>query len=152
MPEYVNARIWKETRRLLRLIAAQSGEQMVQVMHRLCVEEWKRVTPPAPAARSAQRPRRPAIERRRVDKGMTMSITDQLEQLALYRADSADTAKLLDKAMKPSAARLAIRVEELIAERDRHRAALICIKHLPSNKHQPSDEAQDIARVALGET
>jgi hypothetical protein len=143
MPEYVNARIWKETRRLLRLIAAQSGEQMVQVMHRLCVEEWKRVTPPAPAAR---------IERRRVDKGMTMSITDQLEQLALYRADSADTAKLLDKAMKPSAARLAIRVEELIAERDRHRAALICIKHLPSNKHQPSDEAQDIARVALGET
>jgi hypothetical protein len=42
---YVNIRIWEETRRLLRLIAADSGEQMVEVMQRLCEEEWKKRTP-----------------------------------------------------------------------------------------------------------
>lgn len=37
--DYVTVRIWKDTRRFLRLIAAQTGEQMVQVMDRLCREE-----------------------------------------------------------------------------------------------------------------
>lgn len=45
MPDYVNARIWKDTRRLLRLIAAQTDEQMVEVMQRLCENEWERVRP-----------------------------------------------------------------------------------------------------------
>jgi hypothetical protein len=45
MPDYVNVRIWEDTRRLLRLIAAETGEQMVQVMHRLCEEEWRKSTP-----------------------------------------------------------------------------------------------------------
>lgn len=36
---YVTIRIWEDTRRLLRLIAADSGEQMVEVMDRLCREE-----------------------------------------------------------------------------------------------------------------
>jgi len=36
---YVTIKLWEETRRLLRLLAADSGEQMVEVMHRLCVEE-----------------------------------------------------------------------------------------------------------------
>lgn len=36
---YTTVRIWEETRRLLRLIAADTGEQMVGVMHRLCEKE-----------------------------------------------------------------------------------------------------------------
>jgi hypothetical protein len=36
---YVTIKLWEETRRLLRLLAADSGEQMVEIMHRLCVEE-----------------------------------------------------------------------------------------------------------------
>lgn len=43
MPDYVTIKLYAETRRLLRLIAAQSGEQMVQVMQRLCAAEWERV-------------------------------------------------------------------------------------------------------------
>lgn len=43
MPEYVTIKLWEDTRRLLRLIAAQSGEQMVQVLHRLCEAEWERI-------------------------------------------------------------------------------------------------------------
>lgn len=39
---YVTIRIWEETRRLLRLIAADSGEQMVEVLHRLCEQEWSK--------------------------------------------------------------------------------------------------------------
>lgn len=64
-----------------------------------------------------------------------MSITNQLEQLALFRADSADTSKLLDKAMKPSGARLSIRVEELIADRDRLLAALEGLLNVPENSN-----------------
>lgn len=45
-----------------------------------------------------------------------MDITDQLEQLALFRADSAETSALLDRAVGPSGARLSIRVEDLIAD------------------------------------
>jgi hypothetical protein len=45
MPDYVTVRIHTETRRLLRLIAAQTDEQMVQVMQRLCEKEWERVRP-----------------------------------------------------------------------------------------------------------
>lgn len=41
--DYVTIKLYVDTRRLLRLIAAQTGEQMVQVMDRLCREEWKRV-------------------------------------------------------------------------------------------------------------
>jgi hypothetical protein len=37
--DYVTVRIWEDTRRLLRLLAADSGEQMVEVMDRLCREE-----------------------------------------------------------------------------------------------------------------
>lgn len=40
--DYVNARIWKGTRRLLRLLAADSGEQMVEILDRLCREEIKK--------------------------------------------------------------------------------------------------------------
>jgi len=40
--KYVTIKVLEETRRLLRLIAAQSGEQMLQVLHRLCVAEWER--------------------------------------------------------------------------------------------------------------
>jgi hypothetical protein len=43
--DYVTIKLHADTRRLLRLIAAQSGEQMVQVMHRLCEAEWERVRP-----------------------------------------------------------------------------------------------------------
>lgn len=43
MPDYVTIKLHADTRRLLRLIAAQSGEQMVQVMHRLCEDEWRRI-------------------------------------------------------------------------------------------------------------
>ena len=42
MPDYVTIKLYAETRRLLRLLAAQSGEQMVQVMQRLCQDEWER--------------------------------------------------------------------------------------------------------------
>ena len=41
--DYVTIKLHADTRRLLRLIAAQSGEQMVQVMDRLCREEWAKV-------------------------------------------------------------------------------------------------------------
>lgn len=40
---YVTVKLYEDTRRLLRLIAAQTGEQMVQVMQRLCREEWERI-------------------------------------------------------------------------------------------------------------
>jgi len=43
--DYVTIKLHADTRRLLRLIAAQSGEQMVQVMQRLCDAEWERVKP-----------------------------------------------------------------------------------------------------------
>lgn len=45
--EYVTVKCYADTRRLLRLIAAQTDEQMVQVLDRLCRDEWARlvVTP-----------------------------------------------------------------------------------------------------------
>ena len=43
MPEYVTTKMYTETRKALRLIAAQTGEQMVQVMDRLCADELKRL-------------------------------------------------------------------------------------------------------------
>ncbi len=51
MPEYVTIKLYADTRRLLRLIAAETGEQMVQVMQRLCEAELGKSTPevtPAP--------------------------------------------------------------------------------------------------------
>lgn len=43
MPDYVTTKMYTETRKALRLIAAQTGEQMVQVMDRLCQEELRRL-------------------------------------------------------------------------------------------------------------
>lgn len=42
--DYVTVKLHTDTRRLLRLIAAQTGEQMVQVMHRLCEHEWSEIS------------------------------------------------------------------------------------------------------------
>lgn len=42
--DYVTVKLHTNTRRLLRLIAAQTGEQMVQVMERLCRVEWDRIS------------------------------------------------------------------------------------------------------------
>lgn len=42
---YVTIKLHTDTRRLLRLIAAETGEQMVQVMQRLCAAEWERINP-----------------------------------------------------------------------------------------------------------
>jgi hypothetical protein len=53
--DYVTVRIWQSTRRLLRLIAAQTDEQMVQVLDRLCQEESRRLGLNA----AAQGPREP---------------------------------------------------------------------------------------------
>lgn len=39
MPDYVTIKLYADTRRMLRIIAAETGEQMVQVMDRLCREE-----------------------------------------------------------------------------------------------------------------
>lgn len=50
---HVTVKLFEETRRLLRLIAAQTDERMVDVAQRLCAAEWERVKPkdtkPAPA-------------------------------------------------------------------------------------------------------
>jgi hypothetical protein len=42
-PEYQTIRIWTRTLRSLRLIAALTGERMVQVLDRLITEELRRV-------------------------------------------------------------------------------------------------------------
>lgn len=42
-PEYTTIRIWTRTLRALRLIAALTGESMVQVLDRIVTEELKRV-------------------------------------------------------------------------------------------------------------
>jgi hypothetical protein len=42
-PEYTTIRIWTRTLRALRLIAALTGERMVQVLDRLITEELRRV-------------------------------------------------------------------------------------------------------------
>ncbi|HEV2458165.1 MAG TPA: hypothetical protein VGS80_07345 [Ktedonobacterales bacterium] len=42
-PEYQTIRIWTRTLRALRLIAALTGERMVQVLDRLVAEELRRV-------------------------------------------------------------------------------------------------------------
>lgn len=42
-PEYTTIRIWTRTLRALRLIAALTGERMVQVLERLVRDELKRV-------------------------------------------------------------------------------------------------------------
>ena len=42
-PEYQTMRIWTRTLRALRLIAALTGERMVQVLDRLVSEELRRV-------------------------------------------------------------------------------------------------------------
>jgi hypothetical protein len=42
-PEYQTIRIWTRTLRALRLIAALTGERMVQVLDRLVAEELRQV-------------------------------------------------------------------------------------------------------------
>ena len=42
-PEYQTIRIWTRTLRALRLVAALTGERMVQVLDRLITEELRRV-------------------------------------------------------------------------------------------------------------
>jgi len=42
-PDYQTIRIWTRTLRSLRLIAALTGERMVQVLDRLITEELRRV-------------------------------------------------------------------------------------------------------------
>jgi hypothetical protein len=42
-PDYQTIRIWRRTLRALRLIAALSGERMVQVLDRLVADELRRV-------------------------------------------------------------------------------------------------------------
>lgn len=41
--EYVTIKVYASTRKDLRLIAAETGEQMAQVMDRLCREELAKV-------------------------------------------------------------------------------------------------------------
>lgn len=41
--DYVTVRIWPNSRRLLRLIAAQTDEQMVQVLDRLLEDECRKL-------------------------------------------------------------------------------------------------------------
>ena len=36
-------RVWKETHKLLRKIAAETGESLVKLLHRLATAEWDRV-------------------------------------------------------------------------------------------------------------
>lgn len=42
MRTYTTIKTWTQTRKLLRLIAASTGERMVEVMHRLVTAEWER--------------------------------------------------------------------------------------------------------------
>ncbi|HEY7340383.1 MAG TPA: hypothetical protein VH591_05850 [Ktedonobacterales bacterium] len=42
-PEYQTIRIWTRTLRALRLVAALTGERMVQVLDRLVADELQRV-------------------------------------------------------------------------------------------------------------
>ena len=42
-PDYQTIRIWTRTLRALRLVAALTGERMVQVLDRLVAEELRRV-------------------------------------------------------------------------------------------------------------
>jgi len=39
----VQTKIWKETRAMLRMLYAITGEQMVSIIHRLAVEELKKI-------------------------------------------------------------------------------------------------------------
>jgi hypothetical protein len=43
MPDYVTIKLYADTRKAIRLIAAETGEQMVQVMDRLCQEELAKI-------------------------------------------------------------------------------------------------------------
>ena len=40
----VTVKLWFETRMLLRFIAAKTNERIVQVVHRLAVAEWSRLS------------------------------------------------------------------------------------------------------------
>lgn len=44
VPDYVTIKLYADTRKAIRLIAAETGEQMVQVMDRLCQEELDKLS------------------------------------------------------------------------------------------------------------
>lgn len=41
--KYITIKVFSETRKLFRLIAAMTGEQMSDIAHRLATEEWRRL-------------------------------------------------------------------------------------------------------------
>lgn len=43
MNEQITIKLWAETRKLLRLIHALTGESMVAILHRLVEAEWQRI-------------------------------------------------------------------------------------------------------------
>ena len=51
---YATMRVWKETTRLLKLVAAFTGESMISLLHRLVVAEAERLHLPTPAPRSPE--------------------------------------------------------------------------------------------------
>lgn len=53
---HVTVKLFEETRRLLRLIAAQTDERMVDVAQRLCAAEWERVKPVEKPSKSPEKP------------------------------------------------------------------------------------------------
>ncbi len=42
-PQYQTTRVWKETHKRLKLVAAMTGESIVELLDRLSIEELKRV-------------------------------------------------------------------------------------------------------------
>ena len=50
--DYVTIAIGLETRKVLRLIAAQTSEELQAVVARLALQEWQRVQPQAPVVSS----------------------------------------------------------------------------------------------------
>jgi len=63
MPDYVTIKLYADTRRILRLIAAATGEQMVQVMDRLCQEEMRELGMSVAADEAGQVEKRSFLDR-----------------------------------------------------------------------------------------
>ena len=51
---YTTMRVWKTTTRLLKLVAAFTGESMISLLHRLVVAEAERLQLPPPSSRSTE--------------------------------------------------------------------------------------------------
>jgi hypothetical protein len=41
--EYVTLKVWNDTRKFLRLISAFTGEQIVEVIHKMARAEWEKL-------------------------------------------------------------------------------------------------------------